>query len=154
MCCAEVELHPWGIWHRWGVRWMAGRTDEQEKPSLLFPANPPRYSLLQDCNCDVYCPECSVTLKLSAKCTDNRTMEVTSKMLLIEGGERSGIGKPAVGENGDGILIAKLRKGQEIKMTCIAVKVRPSSLSPQLMLTSYERRGRDWSMPSGRLLQQ
>lgn len=81
-------------------------------------------------------------------------MEVTSKMLLIEGGERSGIGKPAVGDNGDGILIVKLRKGQEIKMTCIAVKVSLPSLSLfSCMLTRNERRGRDWSTPSGHLLQ-
>ncbi|KAL8278764.1 hypothetical protein RQP46_008833 [Phenoliferia psychrophenolica] len=83
----------------------------------------------RDCNCDSHCEDCSVTLTLNAKCNDNRTMEVTSKMLRVEGThlERSNVGQPAIdetsGENrGKGIMLVKLRMGQEIKMKCIAIK--------------------------------
>ncbi|KAM0791712.1 hypothetical protein ACM66B_003981 [Microbotryomycetes sp. NB124-2] len=80
----------------------------------------------RDCDCDSYCDKCSIVLTLNAKCTEDRTMEVTSKMLLIEGGEdRYGIGKPVtLGDNDNGILLCKLGKGQEVRMRCIAVKGR------------------------------
>lgn len=61
---------------------------------------------LQDCVCDDHCHLCSVVLTLSAKCMDNKTMEVTSKMLVVESQEgdggktrRSEVGKPAMGES-------------------------------------------------------
>ncbi|KAK4050615.1 RNA polymerase II subunit 3 [Microbotryomycetes sp. JL201] len=80
----------------------------------------------RDCDCDSHCEKCSIVLTLNAKCTEDRTMEVTSKMLLIEGGEdRYGIGKPiTLGDNDNGILLCKLGKGQEVRMRCIAVKGR------------------------------
>ncbi|CEQ42820.1 SPOSA6832_04685 [Sporobolomyces salmonicolor] len=81
----------------------------------------------RDCNCDSYCDLCSVVLTLDALCTGDSTMEVTSKMLIVQGGERSDVGKPALSADpklSDGIMLAKLRKGQEIHMRCIAVKGR------------------------------
>lgn len=140
----------------------------------------------QDCNCDDHCDQCSVVLTLSAKCTDNKTMQITSKMLVLEaqgydnahqmrGNEM--IGRPATGASPfslpffldnsfcasfrsmlrgdvavqarlnegltsafvggvgreDGILLLKLRMGQEIKIKCIAIKVRASpSIPPSL----------------------
>lgn len=78
----------------------------------------------RDCHCDSFCPDCSVTLTLSAKCTERgREMNVTSKMLVVEGPDRLGVGRPAQPKGRDeGILLCKLRVGQEIKLRCIAVR--------------------------------
>ncbi|GAA5849333.1 hypothetical protein JCM8547_006517 [Rhodosporidiobolus lusitaniae] len=81
----------------------------------------------RECDCDSYCPKCSVVLTLSAKCTGGATMEVTTKHLVIEGGDRSEVGRPAISHDPKlqgGILLAKLNKGQELQMRCIAVKGR------------------------------
>lgn len=60
-------------------------------------------------------------------------MEVTSKSLTVEGLSpnqanvlaRTEFGRPAAsGPDDPGIMIVKLRYGQEIKMECIAHKVR------------------------------
>ncbi|BGP25650.1 RNA polymerase II subunit 3 [Rhodotorula toruloides] len=80
----------------------------------------------KECDCDQYCPKCSVVLTLSAKCIGSQTMEVTTKDLVLEGGV-SDVGKPATNPDPklqDGILLAKLAKGQEINLRCIAVKGR------------------------------
>ncbi|GAA5930244.1 DNA-directed RNA polymerase II core subunit RPB3 [Sporobolomyces koalae] len=85
----------------------------------------PNYN--RECTCDAYCDKCSVVLTLDALCTTSSTMEVTSKNLQIEGPSRSGIGKPALSADpklSQGIMLAKLTKGQEIHMRCIAVKGR------------------------------
>ncbi|GJN90179.1 hypothetical protein Rhopal_003178-T1 [Rhodotorula paludigena] len=80
----------------------------------------------KECDCDSYCPRCSVILTLDAKCTTSSTMEVTTKHLILEGG-MSDVGKPALSTDPklqDGILLAKLAKGQEIHLRCIATKGR------------------------------
>ncbi|SCV73412.1 BQ2448_7338 [Microbotryum intermedium] len=77
----------------------------------------------KECVCDAFCDLCSITLELNAYCTEDRTMEVTSKMLTVVGDDRSGIGRPSVaGDRDTGVMIVKLGKGQQIKMKCIAVK--------------------------------
>ncbi|ORY40567.1 DNA-directed RNA polymerase [Leucosporidium creatinivorum] len=81
----------------------------------------------RDCDCDSYCHRCSVVLTLKAKCTEDRIMEVTTAMLVIEGEDTSGagVGMPSIApEREKGILLVKLGKGQEIDMRCIAVKGR------------------------------
>ncbi|GAA6062926.1 hypothetical protein JCM10212_007157 [Sporobolomyces blumeae] len=85
----------------------------------------PNYN--RECTCDSYCDKCSVVLTLDAVCTTGSTMEVTSKLLQIEGMSRSDVGKPATSSDpklAQGIMLAKLTKGQEIHMRCIAVKGR------------------------------
>ncbi|CAG8595823.1 1733_t:CDS:2 [Paraglomus occultum] len=74
----------------------------------------------RDCSCSQYCPICSVEMTLNVKCTqENVTKDVTSKDLISS--------DPRVvpiysGKNAPGVLIAKLRKGQELKIKCIAKK--------------------------------
>ncbi|KAK4054980.1 RNA polymerase II subunit 3 [Microbotryomycetes sp. JL221] len=80
----------------------------------------------RDCDCDSHCDKCSIVLTLNAKCTEDKVMEVTSKMLIIEGTpDRYGIGTPVtLGDQDNGILLCKLGKGQEVRMRCIAIKGR------------------------------
>lgn len=81
----------------------------------------------KECDCDSYCPKCSVVLTLNARCTGDQTMEVTTRDLQLEGGMQSDVGKPAQNPDPklrDGILLAKLSRGQEINLRCIATKGR------------------------------
>ncbi|KAM0747016.1 insert subdomain of RNA polymerase alpha subunit [Meredithblackwellia eburnea MCA 4105] len=94
----------------------------------------------RDCHCDSYCSDCSVVLTLDAKCTDNRTMDVCADRLVVEqhpldaegrvtNVDRGNVGKPALDLDNSpararGSLIVKLRKGQEVRMRCIAIKGR------------------------------
>jgi len=85
-----------------------------------------KFNFTRDCSCTERCPLCSVELRLSVKCTDDVTREVTSNDLMsadpdvvpvdqasVAGGEKS---------SDNGILIVKLRKGQELKLKAIAKK--------------------------------
>jgi len=73
--------------------------------------------------CDDHCEYCSVTLKLHARCTQPGTMMVFARDLVVEGLRQDGIGMPVIRDpNGNGPLIAKLRQGQEIELSCIAKK--------------------------------
>ena len=78
----------------------------------------------RDCDCDQYCDQCSVTLTLLARCTGDEIMKVYARDLAITSGQANEyVGKPVITDpEGLGSVIAKLRKGQEIKMTCIAKK--------------------------------
>ncbi|GAA5867034.1 hypothetical protein JCM3774_003762 [Rhodotorula dairenensis] len=81
----------------------------------------------KECDCDSFCPKCSVVLTLNARCTGDQTMEVTTRDLQLEGGMQSDVGKPAQNPDPklrDGILLAKLSRGQEINLRCIATKGR------------------------------
>lgn len=74
-------------------------------------------------NCDDHCNQCSVTLRLHAKCTGPGNMNVYARDLVIEDGPSGDIGRPVLRDSeGHGPLIAKLRKNQEIHLTCIAKK--------------------------------
>ena len=75
------------------------------------------FKYTRDCNCTQYCPSCSVELLLSVRCTGDQTRDVTSSELI----SNHDLVKP-VHTGNDGILIVKLRKGQEIKLRCIAKK--------------------------------
>ena len=73
--------------------------------------------------CDSNCSNCSVTLRLHAKCTTPGTMMVFARDLAITTQDRKTIdlGTPIIRDpNGNGPLIAKLRQGQELELTCIA----------------------------------
>lgn len=78
----------------------------------------------RDCDvCDSNCDNCSVTLSLHVKCTRSETMMVFAKDLVVTTRDRRNevLGNPVIRDpNGNGPLIAKLRRGQEIELTCIA----------------------------------
>lgn len=77
----------------------------------------------RDCDCEDHCVRCSVTLSLHARCGSG-IMSVYARDLIVVG-ERINekIGDPVTTDpENKGPLICKLRKGQEIKMTCLAKK--------------------------------
>lgn len=75
------------------------------------------FKYTRDCNCTQYCPSCSVEFLLNVRCTGDQTRDVTSAELISNHDQV----KP-VHMGKEGILIVKLRKGQEIKLRCIAKK--------------------------------
>lgn len=78
----------------------------------------------RDCDCDQYCDACSVTLTLQARCTSDEIMKVYARDLVV-GRERPNqwVGNPVITDpEGLGTVICKLRKGQELRMKCIAKK--------------------------------
>lgn len=79
-------------------------------------------SYSRDCTCDNYCSKCSVKLELAARCDTDSTMNVYSLDLAkFQNGSR--LGDPVVRDaNRRGPLICKLRKHQELRITCIAKK--------------------------------
>lgn len=77
----------------------------------------------RDCDCEQYCEQCSVTLTLHAKCTSDQIMKVYARDLVADGRHASSVGSPVITDpEGLGCLIAKLRKDQELKLTCVAKK--------------------------------
>ncbi|KAH7888740.1 DNA-directed RNA polymerase II, subunit 3 [Phlebopus sp. FC_14] len=96
----------------------------------------------RDCTCLSGCRFCAIELRLDVACHDNRTMEVTSNHLevveftadggphnlITEGEEVSkrgeNFGHP-VGKDDPSlppVLICKIRKGQELRLRCVAKK--------------------------------
>lgn len=92
----------------------------------------------RDCLCLSGCQYCSIELRLDVSCNDNRTMDVTSNHLEVipptyTDGDNPGdeltkrgedFGQP-VGKNKADVppvLICKIRKGQELKLRCVAKK--------------------------------
>lgn len=79
-------------------------------------------SYSRDCTCDNYCPKCSVKLDLSAKCDTDSTMNVYATD-LAKTHNGSALGDPVTRDaSRRGPLICKLRKHQELRITCIAKK--------------------------------
>jgi len=78
----------------------------------------------RDCDCDSYCELCSVTLTLHARCTGDEIMRVYARDLVVDPARANKwVGNPVITDpDGQGTVIAKLRKGQEIRMKCIALK--------------------------------
>jgi DNA-directed RNA polymerase II subunit RPB3 len=90
-------------------------------PLSSGPIEKVQYS--RDCDCDDYCEKCSVTLALDARCTGTEIMHIFSRDLMISNRADPAVGNPVIRDpEGKGVLIAKLRQGQEIKMKCIAKK--------------------------------
>ncbi|EGV64746.1 RNA polymerase II subunit 3 [Yamadazyma tenuis] len=79
-------------------------------------------SYSRDCTCDQYCNKCSVKLELAAKCDTDSTMNIyASDLAKFQNG--STLGDPVIRDaQGKGSLICKLRKHQELRITCIAKK--------------------------------
>ncbi|EGF78507.1 hypothetical protein BATDEDRAFT_20338 [Batrachochytrium dendrobatidis JAM81] len=88
----------------------------------LIPLNSEQVGTItytRDCSCTQYCPQCSVELHLNVRCDEEFTREVTSRDLISS---HSSIMPIIHGDDDSGIMIAKLRKGQEINLRCIAKK--------------------------------
>lgn len=76
----------------------------------------------RDCTCDNYCPRCSVTYELRAKCDTDSTMTVYARDLLKYNNGLT-LGEVVFKNELDkGPIICKLRKHQELLITCIAKK--------------------------------
>ncbi|WPH04111.1 DNA-directed RNA polymerase II subunit RPB3-like protein [Acrodontium crateriforme] len=94
----------------------------------------------RDCNCDEFCDNCTVMLRLHAvNRSSNQNVKVFAKDLFAEtvsgmplrrdgpaittGDSLPPRGEPVItDENGNGALICQLRKGQELRLRCIARK--------------------------------
>lgn len=87
-------------------------------PLLSQKAKEFKYS--RDCSCMQYCSNCSVELRLNVRCTEETTRDVTSKELTSNHEEIRPVHDSS--NPTPGILLVKLRKGQEIRLKCIAKK--------------------------------
>jgi DNA-directed RNA polymerase II subunit RPB3 len=86
----------------------------------------------RECDCDISCEHCSVEFELDVTCRDRETLEVTSKDLKVckekstTHPEVHALYGPKLNdeydEEGDGILIVKLSRNQQIKLRAIAKK--------------------------------
>ncbi|KAH8699295.1 RNA polymerase II subunit 3 [Talaromyces proteolyticus] len=79
----------------------------------------------RDCTCESWCSRCSVRLTLHARCNQaDQVMAVYSRDLVVSGDRANEwVGNPVITDpEGKGPLIAKLIKGQELKLSCIARK--------------------------------
>jgi len=84
-----------------------------------------KFNYTRECSCVERCPNCSVEFKLSVACTDEQTRNVTSQDLYSTDQDVIPVDslKSSPEEQKDnGILIVKLRKGQELKLRAIAKK--------------------------------
>eukprot|EP01113_Clastostelium_recurvatum_P012751 TRINITY_DN1663_c0_g1_i2.p1 TRINITY_DN1663_c0_g1~~TRINITY_DN1663_c0_g1_i2.p1 ORF type:complete len:301 (-),score=56.94 TRINITY_DN1663_c0_g1_i2:21-923(-) len=89
-----------------------------------------RFNYTRECSCMERCPNCSVEFTLNVKCTEEGTRDVTSQELIgtdpdVKPVDQAHVSLP-VEQTGvrpeSGILIVKLRKGQELRLRAIAKK--------------------------------
>ncbi|KAJ3116369.1 45 kDa subunit of RNA polymerase II [Phlyctochytrium bullatum] len=73
----------------------------------------------RDCNCLGSCPQCSVELTLHVRCDSDRNRDVTARDLVSS---HETIKPIFQGDDDPGVVIVRLRKGQELKVRCIAKK--------------------------------
>lgn len=78
----------------------------------------------RDCDCGGDCERCAVILELACKCEREGTMMVFARDLVITDARANEyVGQPVIRDpNGNGPLIAKLRRGQELRLRCTAIK--------------------------------
>jgi len=87
-----------------------------------------KFNYTRDCTCPDRCPECSVELTLNVSCRDEQECDVTSNDLksqdpnVLPVDSRQEDLVDGLPDRDAGILIVKLRKGQEIKLKAIAKK--------------------------------
>ncbi|EEP81587.1 DNA-directed RNA polymerase II 45 kDa polypeptide [Uncinocarpus reesii 1704] len=78
----------------------------------------------RDCDCEGGCSRCIITLQLHAKCTGEGVMVVYARDLVVIGDRANEwVGNPVINDPaGKGPIICKLRRDQEVKMTCTVKK--------------------------------
>jgi len=79
-----------------------------------------KYEFSRACNCKDFCPSCSVEFVLKVKCDSDITFEVTTEHIIPL--DQSCKVVPVKYQGEDPILIAKLKKNQELDMHLIAKK--------------------------------
>lgn len=67
-----------------------------------------------------YCQNCSVEMTLKVRCTEDTTLDVTSRELVSNHEEVRPVHDAT--NRVPGVLLVKLRKGQELRVRCIAKK--------------------------------
>ncbi|KAJ2384476.1 RNA polymerase II subunit 3 [Coemansia sp. RSA 2559] len=77
------------------------------------------FKYTRDCVCAEYCKECSVEFTLHVKCTEPGTRTVYSSELISSNKEVTPV---LESEDDRGIILVKMRKGQELNIHCIAKK--------------------------------
>jgi DNA-directed RNA polymerase II subunit RPB3 len=89
--------------------------DSHDVESLLYS---------RDCDCESHCENCSIKISLHAKCTSDDNMTVYARDLVVDHNRpNQRLGNPVINDpDGLGPILVKLRKGQEIKLNCIAKK--------------------------------
>lgn len=78
----------------------------------------------RECSCAQYCANCSVELTLNVRCEGEGTRDVTTADFISSHDSIKPVKFASGGglEGGEHVLLAKLRKGQEIRARCIAKK--------------------------------
>lgn len=80
------------------------------------------FNYSRDCHCDDMCGQCSVRFDLDVTCEDE-TMEITSRDLMSTNGDvLPAYSAAEEQQDGRGITIVKLRRGQSLKLTAYARK--------------------------------
>ncbi|KAJ2591840.1 RNA polymerase II subunit 3 [Coemansia sp. RSA 1722] len=86
-------------------------------PLLSHSVDQFKYS--RDCTCSNYCKECSVEFNLHVKCTEDGTRTVYSTELISSNKD---VVPVTEGPEDRGIILVKMRKGQELHIHCVAKK--------------------------------
>lgn len=81
----------------------------------------------RDCDCEQYCDNCSVTIEINARCEVDDPGHVSKfyakDMWVVGNPPNKYVGKPVITDpDENGIILFKLRYGQEIRIRCIAKK--------------------------------
>ncbi|KAI9015060.1 DNA-directed RNA polymerase [Gaertneriomyces semiglobifer] len=85
----------------------------------LVSADAKRMNYTRECNCTQYCPNCSVELILNVSCQNDLSRDVYSRDLISSHNTI----KPYFESDDDrGVLLVKLKQGQELSVRCIAKK--------------------------------
>lgn len=100
------------IAHRLGLIPLDSRGCE---PDMLFQ---------RECDCGGDCERCAVILELACKCEREGTMMVFARdLIIVDARPNEYVGQPIIRDpKGNGPLIAKLRRGQELRVRCTAIK--------------------------------
>lgn len=83
-----------------------------------------RLKYTRDCTCEDHCDKCSVVLELRASCETADTMNVyASHLQVVSNTHGSRLGQPVIRDaQKKGVLIAKLKRHQQLHLTCVAKK--------------------------------
>jgi len=85
----------------------------------LDSRNVDKMKYTRDCTCSQYCAVCSVELALDVSCEEERTRDVTTRDLRSSDDY---VVPVHADDNDPGILIVKLKRGQSLRLRCIAKK--------------------------------